>query len=65
MYRLPLDGTDLLLIITVTLLLLLLLQSVKLTTHVHLLPRLRMRGAIPPPPDVLMVWSLIKGAILS
>jgi len=33
----------------------------KLATHLHLLPRLRMRGAIPPLPQyVFMVWCLIK-----
>jgi hypothetical protein len=29
---------------------------VKLTTHLHLLPSLRMPGAIPPSPFVFMTW---------
>jgi len=37
---------------------------VKLTTHVHLVPRLRMRGAIPPLPQyVFMTWRPIKHRI--
>jgi hypothetical protein len=35
--------------------------GVKLTTHLHLVPRPRMRGAIPPLTQyVLMVWCLVK-----
>jgi hypothetical protein len=35
--------------------------GVKLTSHLHLLPRSRMRGAIPPLPRyVFMVWCLVK-----
>jgi hypothetical protein len=34
---------------------------VKLTTHLHLVPRLIMRGAIPPLPQyVFMAWCLVK-----
>jgi len=34
---------------------------VKLTTHFHLVPRSRMRGAIPPLPQyVFMVWCSVK-----
>jgi len=32
---------------------------VKEITHLHLVPRLRMRRAIPPLPHVLTAWSLI------
>jgi hypothetical protein len=33
----------------------------KLATHLHLVPRLRMRGAIPPLPHyVFMAWFLVK-----
>jgi hypothetical protein len=32
----------------------------KLTTNVHLVPRLRMRGTIPPHPRVFMAWCLVK-----
>jgi hypothetical protein len=35
-------------------------QWVKLTTHLNLVPMLRMRRAISPPPYVLMEWCLIK-----
>jgi hypothetical protein len=36
-------------------------QGVKLTTHLHLVPRSRMCGAIPPLPQyVFMAWSLVK-----
>jgi hypothetical protein len=35
--------------------------GVKLTTHLHLAPRLRSRGAIAPlPPYVIMEWYLFK-----
>jgi hypothetical protein len=35
-------------------------RGVKLTTHLHLVPRLRMRGAVPPLSQyVLMVWCLV------
>jgi hypothetical protein len=34
--------------------------GVKLTTHLHLLPRLRIFGAIPPSPIVFIAWCLIK-----
>jgi hypothetical protein len=34
---------------------------VKLTTHLHLVPKSRMRGAIHPLPQyVFMVWCLVK-----
>jgi len=34
---------------------------VKLTTHLHLVPMLRMRGAIPPLSQyVFMAWYLVK-----
>jgi hypothetical protein len=33
---------------------------VNLTTHRHLMPRLRMRGGLPPPPNVFLAWCLIK-----
>jgi hypothetical protein len=34
---------------------------VKLTTHLHVMPRSRMRGAIPPLPQyVFMAWCLVK-----
>jgi hypothetical protein len=34
---------------------------VKLTTHLHLVPRSRLRGAIPPLPQyVFMAWCLVK-----
>jgi hypothetical protein len=34
---------------------------VKLTTHLHLVPRSRMRGGIPPLPRyVFMAWCLVK-----
>jgi len=34
---------------------------VKLTTHLHLVPRLSMRGAVPPRPhDIFMAWCLVK-----
>jgi hypothetical protein len=37
------------------------LWGVKLTTHLHLEPRSRMRGAIPPlPQNVFMAWCLVK-----
>jgi hypothetical protein len=36
------------------------IQDVKLTTHLHLVWKLRMCRAIPPPPYIWMVWSLIK-----
>jgi hypothetical protein len=37
------------------------LRNVKLTTHLHLVLRLRMRGAIPSLPQyVFMAWCLIK-----
>jgi hypothetical protein len=33
----------------------------RLTTHVHLVPRLRMHGVLPPLPDyVFMAWWLVK-----
>jgi hypothetical protein len=33
----------------------------KLTTHLHLVPRSRMRGSIPPLPQyVFMEWCLVK-----
>jgi hypothetical protein len=33
----------------------------KLTTHLHLVPRLRKGGAIPPLPQwIFMVWCLVK-----
>jgi hypothetical protein len=36
-------------------------SGVKLTTDLHLVPRSRMRGAIPPLPKyVFMVWYLVK-----
>jgi hypothetical protein len=36
-------------------------RGVKLTTHLHLVPRSRMRGAIPPLPlYVFMAWYLVK-----
>jgi hypothetical protein len=36
-------------------------RSVKLSTHLDLMPRLRMRGAIPPLPQyVFMAWCLVK-----
>jgi len=38
-------------------------RGVKLTTHLHLVLRLRMRGAIPPLPHMsqcLMAWCLVK-----
>jgi len=36
-------------------------RGVKLTTYLHLVPRLRMRGAIQPLPQyVLMGWCLVK-----
>jgi hypothetical protein len=36
-------------------------RGVKLTTHLHLVPRSRMRGAIPPlPQSAFMVWCLVK-----
>jgi hypothetical protein len=35
--------------------------GVKLTTHINLVPRSRMRGAIPPFPQyVFMAWCLVK-----
>jgi hypothetical protein len=35
--------------------------GVKLTTHLHLVPRSRMRGVIPPLPQyVFMAWCLVK-----
>jgi hypothetical protein len=35
--------------------------GVKLTTHLHLVPRSRIRGAIPPLPQyVFMAWWLVK-----
>jgi len=35
--------------------------GVKLTVHIHLLPRLRLRGTIPPfPQHVFMAWRLVK-----
>jgi hypothetical protein len=35
--------------------------AVKLTTHVHLMPRLRRRGAIPPfHLNILMAWCLVN-----
>jgi hypothetical protein len=34
---------------------------VKLATHLHVVPRLRVRGAIPPhPEEVFMAWFLVK-----
>jgi hypothetical protein len=38
--------------------------GVKLTTHLYLVLRLRMSGAIPPPQYVFMAWCLIKQEIL-
>jgi hypothetical protein len=36
-------------------------RGVKLTAHLHLVPRLRMRGAIPALPQfVFMAWRLVK-----
>jgi hypothetical protein len=36
-------------------------SSVKLTTHLHLVPRSRMRGAIPPFPQyAFMAWCSVK-----
>jgi len=37
--------------------------GVKLTTYLHLVPRLRMRGALPPLPKYVMRWCLIKKEI--
>jgi hypothetical protein len=37
------------------------ITSVKLTTHLHLVPRSRMSGAIPPfPLYIFMAWCLVK-----
>jgi len=33
---------------------------VKLTTHLHLVPKLRIRGAIPPLPQYDMAWCSVK-----
>jgi hypothetical protein len=36
-------------------------RGMKLTTHIHLVPRSRMRGAIPPLPQyAFMAWCLVK-----
>jgi len=36
-------------------------QPEQLTTHLHLVPRSRMRGAIPPlPQNVFMAWYYVK-----
>jgi hypothetical protein len=36
-------------------------RDVKMTTHLHLVPRLRMRGDIPPFPQyVFMAWFLVN-----
>jgi hypothetical protein len=36
-------------------------RGVELTTHLHLVPRSRIRGAIPPLPQyVFMAWCLVK-----
>jgi hypothetical protein len=35
-------------------------RGVKLTTHLHLGPRSRMRGSIPPPRYTFMTWCLVK-----
>jgi hypothetical protein len=34
--------------------------DMKLTTHFHLVLRSGIRGAMPPPPNVFMVWCLIN-----
>jgi len=38
---------------------------VKLTTHLHLVPKLRMLGAIPPPQYVFMVLCLMKRYVMT
>jgi hypothetical protein len=41
-------------------------RGVKLTTHLHLMPRLRMRGTIPPLPQyVFRAWNSIFGIEIS
>jgi hypothetical protein len=35
----------------------------KLSTHLHVVPRLRMHGAVPPLPHIFMVWCLITAFI--
>jgi hypothetical protein len=36
-------------------------RGVKLTTHLHIMPRSRMHGAIPPLPQyIFMAWCLVK-----
>jgi hypothetical protein len=37
--------------------------GVNLTKHLHRVPRLRMRGAIPPPLYIFMAWCLVKERI--
>jgi hypothetical protein len=42
------------------------IRGVELTTHLHLVPRLKMRGAIPPLPRyVFMAWYLITFTYIS
>jgi len=39
------------------------MKDMTLTTHLHIVPRLRICGAVPqlpPPPYVFMVWCLVK-----
>jgi hypothetical protein len=38
---------------------------VKLTTHIHLVPRLKMSGTTPPLPYVFIAWFLINELIKS
>jgi hypothetical protein len=35
-------------------------RGVKLTTHLHLVPRSRMRGSIPPLANIFVAWCLVK-----
>jgi hypothetical protein len=36
------------------------IRGVNLTTHFHVVKRLRIRGVIPPPPHAFTAWCLIK-----
>jgi hypothetical protein len=40
-------------------------HKLKLTTHLHLVPRLRMRGVLPPPPYTFMACTKINSLLLS
>jgi len=38
-------------------------QDIIVTTHLHLVPRLRVSGSIPPPPNIFIAWYLSTGQL--